>query len=57
MVQVWDVFVRTYYGPEADPEAVRRDIAPFASLYMIHFANREAMLPHWREHIDKYLLG
>lgn len=57
MEQVWDVFVRTYYGPEADPEAVRRDIAPFASLYMIHFANREAMLPHWREHIDKYLLG
>ena len=45
MLQVWDVFVRTYFGPEADLEAVRRDIAPFGALYMIHFANRESMLP------------
>ncbi|MBR1539134.1 MAG: HD domain-containing protein [Bacteroidales bacterium] len=57
MVQVWDVFVRTYYGADADLEAVRREIAPFASLYMIHFANRESMLPHWRTHIENTLLG
>ena len=57
MQQVWEVFVRTYYGPQADLEAVCRDIAPFGSLYMIHFANRESMLPHWPDHIQKTLLG
>ena len=57
MMQVWDVFVRTYFGPEADPADVERDIAPFAALYMIHFANREQMLPPWRQHINNTLLG
>jgi hypothetical protein len=56
MVRVWNVFVQNYYGPGVDPEAVLRDIAPFGSLYMIHFANRESMLPHWPEHIEKTLL-
>ena len=56
MVQVWNVFVKTYYGPEADLSAVDREIAPFAALYMIHFANREKMLPGWPEFIAKTLL-
>lgn len=56
MVRVWNVFVQNYYGPGVDPEAVLHDIAPFGSLYMIHFANRESMLPHWPEHIEKTLL-
>ena len=53
---VWDVFVRTYYGPDADPDAVGREIAPFAALYMIDFANRETMFPRWRDYIAETLL-
>ena len=56
MLQVWEVFVRTYFGPEADLEAVNRQIGPFAALYMIHFANRESMLPPWRPYIEEMLL-
>ncbi len=56
MVQVWEVFVRTYFGPDADIRAVNRTIDPYAAFYMIHFANREQMLPPWREHIEKTLL-
>ena len=56
MVAVWNTFVRAYYGPDADAAQVDRDIAPFACLYMIHFANREAMLPHWRLRIEETLL-
>ena len=56
MLQVWDVFVRTYFGENADPEQVSAEIAPFGALYMIHFANRESMLPPWRAHIENTLL-
>ena len=28
----WDAFVPAYFGPDADPEAVERDILPFAGL-------------------------
>ena len=56
MVQVWEVFVKGYFGPDADIEAVSRLIEPYAALYMIHFANREAMLPHWRGPIENNLL-
>ena len=56
MVRVWETFVRTYFGPEADLETVNRTIEPYAALYMIHFANRESMLPHWRPVIDNTLL-
>ena len=56
MVQVWNVFVKTYYGPDADPVTVGREIAPFSALYMIHFANRESMNPAWRAHIENTLL-
>ena len=56
MVKVWEAFVRYYFGPEADLEAVNRTIEPYAALYMIHFANREAMLPMWRAVIERTLL-
>ena len=57
MLRVWEVFVRTYFGPEADLETVNRTIEPYAALYMIHFSNREAMLPYWRPVIERTLLG
>ena len=56
MLQVWDVFVRHYFGEGITREEADRLIEPYAALYMIHFANREAMLPHWRAHIDNTLL-
>ena len=57
MLQVWEVFVRTYFGPQADLQAVNALMGPYAGLYMIHFANRESMLPAWRNLIDNYLLN
>ena len=56
MLRVWEVFVQAYLGPEADVEEITRRIAPYASLYMIHFANREAMSPEWRSDIENTLL-
>ena len=56
MVQVWETFVRYYFGPEADLETMYRTIEPYAALYMIHFSNRESMLPHWRPVIERSLL-
>ena len=56
MMQAWELFVRYYFGPDVTLEEANRLIAPYASLYMIHFANREAMLPHWRIAIDNTLL-
>jgi len=56
MLRVWEVFVKGYFGPDADLTAVNRLIEPYAALYMIHFSNREAMLPHWRVPIENNLL-
>lgn len=56
MLQVWEVFVHTYFGPDADLETINRLIEPYAALYMIHFANREEMLPHWSPVIEATLL-
>jgi uncharacterized protein (TIGR02172 family) len=56
MRQVWDVFVKTYFGPDASTEEVSRLVAPYSSLYMIHLANRESMSPDWRNHIEETLL-
>ena len=56
MLQVWEVFARTYFGPGADLAEIDRLIEPYAALYMIHFANRESMLPHWRKPIEENLL-
>ena len=56
MMRVWEVFVQTYFGPEADLQEINRQIQPYAALYMIHFANRESMLPHWRTDIERTLL-
>ena len=56
MLQVWAVFVRTYFDNQMTLEEVGRLMDPYAALYMIHFANREAMLPEWREHIERTLL-
>lgn len=57
MLEVWRFFVDEYFGAGKDPEEAAREIAPFAALYMIHFANRESMLPHWRVAIENTLLG
>ena len=56
MMRVWEVFVQTYFGPAADLQEIDRQIKPYAALYMIHFANRESMLPHWRTDIEATLL-
>ena len=56
MVRVWEVFVRAYFGPGVKLEDVGRMIEPYAALYMIHFSNRESMLPHWRPVIENTLL-
>lgn len=52
MLRVWDVFVKNYYGPDADRAAVDDSIRPFAALYMVHFSNREPMMPEMRKFID-----
>ena len=56
MVQIWETFVRYYFGPDADLADVNATIEPYAALYMIHFANRESMTPEWRSVIDRTLL-
>ena len=56
MVQAWEAFVHYYFEGRVSQEEAHRLIAPYAALYMIHFANRESMLPHWRIHIDNTLL-
>ena len=56
MLQVWEAFVRYYFGPDVDLAEADRTIAPYASLLMIHFANREHLMPGWREAIENTLL-
>lgn len=56
MLQVWDCFVRHYFGDGTTTEEADRLIAPYAALYMIHFANRESMSAPWRTHIENTLL-
>ena len=56
MLEVWKVFVSEYFGSEKNPGEIERETAPYSSLYMIHFANRESMLPHWRRSIENNLL-
>ena len=57
MLQVWSVFVKAYFGGGTSPEEADRLIAPYGALYMIHFANRESMLPPWRSFIEETLLS
>lgn len=57
MVRLWELFVEAYFGPGTSQEEVRRLIAPYGSLYMVHFANRESMLAEWRTHINNTLLA
>ena len=52
MQQVWNVFVKHYFGPDADIEAINRRVAPFTALYMVHFGDRDKMLPHMRRFIE-----
>ena len=56
MVQAWESFVRNYFEGAVSSEEGHRLIAPYAALYMIHFANREKMLPHWSQFIYSTLL-
>ena len=56
MLDVWAAFVRHYFDDGTTPEEASRLIAPYGALYMIHFANREEMLPPWRSHIENTLL-
>ena len=56
MVRVWECFVRNYFDDGTTPEEANRLIAPYGALYMIHFANRESMLPPWRDCIENTLL-
>lgn len=56
MMDVWASFVRHYFDDGTTPEEASRLIAPYGALLMIHFANREAMFPHWRPIIENTLL-
>ncbi len=56
MRKVWEAFVRHYFDDGTTVEEANRLIAPYGALYMIHFANREALLPPWRAHIENTLL-
>ena len=56
MLQVWAVFVKYYFEGALTTEEADRLIAPYAALYMIHFANRESMLPHWWGIVENTLL-
>jgi len=54
MQHIWDVFIRDYYGPDADPRAVEEEIAPYTALYFVLFGTRgDAMMPDTKEFVDR----
>lgn len=57
MRRVWDIFVDEYYGPDCNPDEIKRSIAPVAALYMIFVGNRCELLPGMEEFIEKQLLS
>lgn len=54
LARVWDIFLKEYYGPDADIEKAKEDIAPVVALYMIDFCNRSEPVPGMMEYINKY---
>ena len=56
MQKVWKVFVKEYYGPQADLEEVAAQIKPFAALYMVYYGSRDKLYPHMRAFIENTIL-
>lgn len=54
---VWGVFEREYFGPEADLEEEERKLEPFAGLYSLMFCSRGVVLPGMKEYYETKLLA
>lgn len=57
MHTVWNVFVKEYFGEDADLKAINEMMAPYAALYMVFFDTRDNLLPGMPEYIEKYLIN
>lgn len=53
MERIWDVFIKAYYGPDADPRAVEKQVAPYTALYFVLYGTRGRMMPDMKEFIDR----
>lgn len=47
ILQVWEVFIQEYFGPDVDVKAKTAELAPYACLYMIFFSNRSGKFDPW----------
>ncbi|MBP5210819.1 MAG: phosphotransferase, partial [Bacteroidales bacterium] len=53
MAKAWEVFVREYFGPDADLDEIDRRVEPFAALRMLHLGKAFNMMPEMLEFIRK----
>ena len=52
--KVWWKFAEEYFGPDADLQSESDRVAPYATLFMIWFSNREgSMMPVFKDWINK----
>ncbi|MBQ7222563.1 MAG: HD domain-containing protein [Bacteroidales bacterium] len=51
MGKIWNVFVKEYFGPDADLDEINKKIVPFAALRMIHLGNAFNLFPEMKEFI------
>lgn len=55
MLRIWNTFLRGYYGPDADIEALDREIRPFAALHVIRLENIQP-LPFLKDFLNNTIL-
>lgn len=55
----WDIFAKDYFGIETPEQLaeIERQVAPFAALKMIFFANQDKMQPYMKKFISKTVLS
>lgn len=54
LAKVWDIFLREYFGPDADLEVEKARIAPIVALYMVKFTNRAEPVDGMLDYINEY---
>lgn len=54
--EVWDIFIREYFGKDVDIEAEERKIRPYAALIALYFGERDHLFPDMRALIEKEIL-
>lgn len=54
--KTWNIFVKEYFGADADIEEIGKMIAPYAALYMVFFDQYDKLLPGMAEYIVKHLI-